>query len=296
VRLNTVLQAAAEQQANPWHDSFTIDARDLAAELNLGRLGRENKATQIRGIIHRLAALRRMQVRLYWIDDNHEESLMDSSLWNIDFIAKWALNQNSATDEPYTYLIRVVPGGWVEQCQARVNGHRDLLWLGYHDADCLLKQRTSLKDSLQTSYLQMQQNRFTVYDWLCRALGRPKVNEKLTDRFKKKDLKKVFEAAIADLQETIHPGFELEHHSKDWTKTWVLKQVPRVRAVPISKLRQRLGLTQEEVGRMVGYTRGRISQLERNQTSNLEAVENIRRKLLSIVNQNVNAADVNNRQ
>jgi DNA-binding XRE family transcriptional regulator len=266
VSINRLLQMQSECQENPWKDEFETDAQWLADNLNLGRLGRKSRSEQAREIIGSLIALGNLKIQIYWVNDAEKVSLAASKLWHFEIFPKWKDNRNHKTDIPCTYTVKVRPGEWAQQCNAEVNKHRNLLWVGIQPKG-LLKQRASLKSQLSAVYYQSQQNEFTVYDWLVRARSRPKIDQLINNRYSKKDLKKAVQAAIKDLKELLKPTFDIKPNSDNWLQDQVVKKNSEVKPTSISeqlyKLRLKAGLTQSEVGEMVGYNRSRISQLEK---------------------------------
>ncbi|NEO86615.1 MAG: helix-turn-helix domain-containing protein [Spirulina sp. SIO3F2] len=295
ISLNRILQIQAEHQKAPWQDTFIIDLRYLVDQLSLGRIGRKSKADKIKEIIKRLVILQQIQICFYWTGDMEETSLMPSNLWHFKFMSKVEANQDFETSIPKSNKIEVRAGEWARQCNAEVNKHRNLLWVGYQPKN-RLKQRASLKSQLEAVYYQLQQDQFTVYDWLVRAKSRPKIEQLLKNRYSKKDLKKAFKSAITDLQSIVKPTFDIQFNSNNWLQNRVVKRRPKVEPVSISEhihqLRLEAGLTQAEVGKIVGYDRSRISQLEGGSLVSDDAARRVKSALSQLTKQNINTPNV----
>lgn len=284
VQLNTLLSTQAEAQDRPWHDEFAIDTEWVRTHVKLGRLGRLSKAHQAKAIVDRIAALSRVLVQIDWIDGT-EYSRTFSDLWFASYEAKWEPGQNPDEDLPYRYEMQIRPGGWAARCQAQINGRRDLLWLG-HAPKTVLQQRVGLTADLQIWYLQTQQAQFTVYDWLCGALGHQAVDKKLADRKAKSKLKKAFAQAVDELQPGLTPGFDLEQ-TDNWVQAQVKKLVRPVQPVTISdlrRMRKQHGLSLQAVAERIPTrcSRELIRRVELNPNQNPNLARQLRELLTDL--------------
>lgn len=280
VRLNTLLCSIAEIQPNAWHEAFTVDTRELAKKINMGRQGRVSQAKQSEEILRRVRALSQIKVLIYWTDEDKELTRETSNLWILTDRAKWKSGQDELSADPYRYELELKPGNWVNHCLATENNHRDLHGTAYIPEESLKKKNT-LISSMRFWYDQTQRTQFTVSEWMTGIHGHVKLNLKLQDRKSKSQLKKDVCKTIKYLKDKVEPSFKIIE-SDNWLTSEIVKQIQIGQPIPLSnianqikQLRHRQGLSQKDLGGIVGYSQSRISQVERDPAANSDAAERL---------------------
>lgn len=268
VSLNILLSSLAASQPNPWQDAFKVDGYDVLDFINsdTSRLSRTSKTNQLNYLAAHAELLTRILIQIYWEDEN-EYVWSPSKLWFITPQFRGVQGQL-----PDRLILKVRPGDWIDFCDIKQNGHRNLLDIGLMPKEALVAQSSSWINALVQFLSTLGSSQASIYDFLCWHLGKSIADKRLTDRRRLREMKQSFQNAcrkIAEQNLTVYK-IHIVDRSSQWQDSQIvlesnLSQPALLNSdgcLDFKRIREKLEMTPKAFCSAIGISRSQLSKLE----------------------------------